>query len=399
VVESAVEDETTFDFLRRRRRELIAQVSALKGQLGPKEIELAQIDRVLAVIEPPIAASSNYLAQENDDGVAKNFATAPPPFLETPGNLSELAERAKKAFATLSPELVEQLRSAMSTGTMEKMKEMTSIPLEAISAAEKAMGSLAGQIEKLGNAMPMATVEKMREMTSVPLETIAAAKRAVEGFTVIPLETIAAATKAIESLVVQHSVSESKFAHMTIKELVIQAILDHFPEGGRTANIREFIREGYGRDIEAASLRPQMHRLKAEGILFFRPENETWNINPQKRRIYMRYNHPSSRKEMSELQDEPPDQIAQGGVAVFRKVDEDSIGSTPISMAVLEAKDGTIVGRIVTNGIDETFSTFPDDPPIADAISIASRLATTNKVAVNVYDPQNKWQKEWGILH
>lgn len=86
-------------------------------------------------------------------------------------------------------------------------------------------------------------------------------------------------------------------------------------------------------------------------------------------------------------------------MALFKKVEEKDIGSTPISLAVMETDDGLIVGKIVTHGIDQMFSTVPYDPPIADAISIASRLALQNMVAVNVYDPQNRWQTNWGILH
>jgi hypothetical protein len=48
---------------------------------------------------------------------------------------------------------------------------------------------------------------------------------------------------------------------------------------------------------------------------------------------------------------------------------------------------------------DEFFSTAPYDPVIEAAISIAERLATTNKVAVSVYDPQSHWQPSWGNLH
>jgi hypothetical protein len=36
---------------------------------------------------------------------------------------------------------------------------------------------------------------------------------------------------------------------MTIKELVIQALIDHFPKGGTMMEIRDFIRLGYGKTI------------------------------------------------------------------------------------------------------------------------------------------------------
>ena len=54
---------------------------------------------------------------------------------------------------------------------------------------------------------------------------------------------------------------------MTIKKLVIQALLDHLKMGANAALMRDFIRDAYGRKIEPSSLRPQLHRLKADGVL------------------------------------------------------------------------------------------------------------------------------------
>jgi len=86
-------------------------------------------------------------------------------------------------------------------------------------------------------------------------------------------------------------------------------------------------------------------------------------------------------------------------MALFRKVEEDNIGATAVTLAVMEADDGIIVGRVIGVGIDEFVSTLPNDPPIVDAIAIASKLATANNVSVSVYDPQNRWQPAWGYLY
>jgi hypothetical protein len=95
-----------------------------------------------------------------------------------------------------------------------------------------------------------------------------------------------------------------RYAEMTIKELVIQALLDHFPNGGSAIEIRDFIQDAYGRDIMPSSLRPQMHRLKTDGILGQEPTDDKWNFRDGKRALYSMYDHPSSRKAMRELQDE-----------------------------------------------------------------------------------------------
>jgi hypothetical protein len=94
-----------------------------------------------------------------------------------------------------------------------------------------------------------------------------------------------------------------RYVEMTIKELVIQALLDHFPDGGTPVDIRDFIQDAYGRDIIPSSLRPQMHRLKADGVLGQDPSTDTWNFRDGKRPLYAMYDHPTSRKAMKELQD------------------------------------------------------------------------------------------------
>jgi hypothetical protein len=96
----------------------------------------------------------------------------------------------------------------------------------------------------------------------------------------------------------------SRFASATIKELVIQALLDGFPNGATMMEIRDFIRAGYGREIQPSSLRPQMHRLKADEVLGQDPSTDTWNFRDGKRHLYAMYDHPTSRRAMIELQDD-----------------------------------------------------------------------------------------------
>jgi hypothetical protein len=97
-----------------------------------------------------------------------------------------------------------------------------------------------------------------------------------------------------------------RFAEMTIKELVVQSLLDNFPNGATAAQIREFIRDAYGRPIEPSSLRPQMHRLKADAILEQNAlSGDIWNLNPAAKVGFRMYDHPTSRKAMKALQDEP----------------------------------------------------------------------------------------------
>jgi len=179
-------EETVDQFLARRERELTAQISALHGQIAPKEAELLQIRRV-------------------------------------------------KAALNLGTELSKSLTSEA---------EFAASPLLSTNY-DAALASVIG-----GRSMP-------------------------------------------------------PYHAMTIKELTIQALLDHFPLGGTIAEIRDFIRDAYSRTVELGSLRTQMHRLKADNILGLDPSTDTWNFRDGKRALYAMYDHPTSRSAMKELQDEP----------------------------------------------------------------------------------------------
>jgi hypothetical protein len=91
----------------------------------------------------------------------------------------------------------------------------------------------------------------------------------------------------------------------SIKEMAIEALFD--TKGKTTEQIRQFIRDTYGRSIEPSRLRPQLNGLRTDGILHHEPGADAWTLSLEKRRGYVLYNHPSSRRAMLELQDEPSD--------------------------------------------------------------------------------------------
>jgi hypothetical protein len=95
------------------------------------------------------------------------------------------------------------------------------------------------------------------------------------------------------------------YAGRTIKDLAIQTLLDAFENGATITQIKEFMKHGYGRTIDAGSLRTQLHRLKGAGILIQNPDG-TWNFRDGQRALYARYDHPTSRAAMADLQDSPP---------------------------------------------------------------------------------------------
>jgi hypothetical protein len=204
------EPETLRDFLNRRKRELAAQVAALKGQIAPKEQELRDIDAAIAAL-PAVAP---------DHASARN--------------------------------------ALISSATRNAL----------ISSAD----------HKNGLTVTLRSGQNWLAADATHVHAPAALKK-------------------------------SPYQQMTIKELVVQALIDNFPQGATAPEIRAFIRDAYDRDIESSSLRPQMHRLKSDGKLVTASavvgSGDVWNLEPQARMLYARYDHPTSRSAMKELQDDP----------------------------------------------------------------------------------------------
>ena len=222
-------DESAYQFLRRRQTQLIAQASALNGQLRPIEAELAQIERMLSVAQPSVEAQVDVaLSRTWNSPLALDYSSA-----------------------------------------------LKSLELPEIAGKLRALGEL-----------PAEVAEKLRALGEIPAE-------------------VAATFKGLGNLVVSADVvSNQKYESMTIKELAIQALIDHFPNGATMMEIRDFIQDGYGRRIFPSSLRPQMHRLKEAGVLGQDPSTDTWNFQDGKRHLYAKYDHPTSRQAMNELKDD-----------------------------------------------------------------------------------------------
>jgi hypothetical protein len=51
----------------------------------------------------------------------------------------------------------------------------------------------------------------------------------------------------------------------TIKDLVVLALKNHFHQGAKPAELRDYIKNAYGRDVALTSISPQLSRLKEEG--------------------------------------------------------------------------------------------------------------------------------------
>jgi hypothetical protein len=54
---------------------------------------------------------------------------------------------------------------------------------------------------------------------------------------------------------------------LTIKQMILHALNDHFHEGATPAELRDYIRVAYGREVDKKSISPQLARLRDEGYI------------------------------------------------------------------------------------------------------------------------------------
>jgi hypothetical protein len=64
-----------------------------------------------------------------------------------------------------------------------------------------------------------------------------------------------------------HSGDAGPYADLTMKELAVKALNEHFQNGATANQMLEFFRNAWGRKIERSSFSPQLTRLKREGVI------------------------------------------------------------------------------------------------------------------------------------
>ena len=59
----------------------------------------------------------------------------------------------------------------------------------------------------------------------------------------------------------------SPYDHLTMKQLIMKALTEHFQSGATAKQFREFFRDAWSRNIDRASLSPQLSRLRSDKII------------------------------------------------------------------------------------------------------------------------------------
>jgi hypothetical protein len=85
-------------------------------------------------------------------------------------------------------------------------------------------------------------------------------------------------SRSFASAVLTTNVERSPYAHLTIKQLVLKALRDHFPHGATANQMLDLFANVWGRgEIARTSLSPQLSRLKEGDHLIFR-QGRTWHL-------------------------------------------------------------------------------------------------------------------------
>jgi len=75
------------------------------------------------------------------------------------------------------------------------------------------------------------------------------------------------------------AISDIPPAQLKIKDLILRAIVEHLRQGCTPAELSECITRAYAREIDSASIRPTLARLKDDGILV-RDVAGKWTLDP-----------------------------------------------------------------------------------------------------------------------
>jgi len=89
---------------------------------------------------------------------------------------------------------------------------------------------------------------------------------------------------------------------MTIKELILRALVEHFPQGASPSEIGQRIETEYGRRIDASSIRPNLSRLREEQLVVHDGLASRWIFNPAATgTLLLLFDKPEQEEEDSEL--------------------------------------------------------------------------------------------------
>jgi prefoldin subunit 5 len=238
------------DFLGQREQELTEQIAELHGKIAPLETDLGVFQETKVVVNRPIRVFRAGESACNDP----------------------LAEYASSPASNALREFVMEHEQKLTAKISDLHAKLT--PLEAeLAEVRRAKGAIGMMMPAPRSEAPL--VEMLVGVTRIARVLGAAQKRASE---------ILQADQAGHSVDVPAALPPpSPYANLTMKELVVKVLAEHFHEGATTRQMLEFFRDAWGRDIERTNLSPQISRLRQEGIIG-RSGAAKWYLIPEQRR-------------------------------------------------------------------------------------------------------------------
>jgi hypothetical protein len=73
----------------------------------------------------------------------------------------------------------------------------------------------------------------------------------------------------------------SPYGNLTMKELIVKVLREHFPNGATARQMLVFFRDAWSRSIERQNLSPQISRLFQEGTIGRIPSTKAWFLIPK----------------------------------------------------------------------------------------------------------------------
>lgn len=247
------------DFLRHREVELMTELAELHERSAQLEEDLTCYRNALAALLPAEPA--------NNSG-----SPAPPAPSSIKFDIREMLNQGEREASTQ----INQLRGEIATRERELAEVRQSKGIIGIAELfEGARAAVAG-FQRLTAAASDAQ-KRIAAALEVPIEM---RKRLADA-----LQTQNIPNLDLPKLAPPEIVAPSApYAHLTMKQLVVKALDEHFPQGATARQLIEFFRFAWDRQIERTNLSPQLSRLYHEGTIGRVDGTKEWYLVPENRR-------------------------------------------------------------------------------------------------------------------
>ena len=82
------------------------------------------------------------------------------------------------------------------------------------------------------------------------------------------LEQVAQAFQpAVSQLLAAQQLAFAESEPLTIKEMILRALRDHFEKGASPSELRDYMRAAFGKEVDRNSISPQLARLREDGMV------------------------------------------------------------------------------------------------------------------------------------